>query len=185
MKASSFRPLLSFFIIIILACQSQKDDPVASAKAFYEALAKKDFKTAKQFATKDSKTMLELIESMSQMAADVKTEQDDWEKMKNAVYSNADIEGDRATVTVKIGGEENLVKLKKEDGTWKVALDKETLQETIEEKSGGSTEDIDRALDSVSKELENAGDSIGKAMEETGEKLKKAGEALQQENNDR
>ncbi len=180
MKPLTSRFLLFIFTTVILACSSPKEDPVAAAKAFYEALAIKDFKKAKQLATRESKTMLDLIESMSQMGADVKAEEEDLQKMKEAVYSNAEINGDMATVRVKMGEEENTVKLKKEEGTWKVALDKESLQETMNEKTGESMEDFNDAMENAANELEKAGDNLGQVLEKTGEALKKAGEAIKE-----
>jgi hypothetical protein len=154
--------------ILISACKDSKDDPATAAKAFYEALARKDFDEAALFATKDSKTILELIKSMNEMGAGVGTGNEDFEKLKTAVYTNDHSDGDKATVKVKIGEEENIIRLKKEDGAWKVAFDKESLKETIRDNSNETGEQLREALDNAASELNNLDDSIDKALEETG-----------------
>jgi hypothetical protein len=183
---------------MFVACKSSTQDPAAATKAFYEALANKDYDKAKQLATTDSKTMLDLIKSMGEMGAEIKESKEDLEKIKTAVYTTDHVEGDKATVRVKFGSEENIVKLKKEEGAWKVALDKESLKETIGESTNESAEEIQEALKSAGKELENLDDSIASALKEAGavlksdslkqaiekagEVLKKTGEALQEAN---
>ncbi len=171
----------------LFACKGPAQDPADAAKGFYEAIAKKDFDKAKQLATKDSKTMLDLIKSMDEMGGNIKVSYEDMEKMKTAIYTTDKMEGDMATVRVKIGNDENIVKLKKEDGLWKVALDKESLKETIGESGQESVGEIQDALKNVGKELENIDDSISDALQQAGEVLKsdslkqaldKAGEAL-------
>lgn len=179
----NLRNILSAGLILIaslvIGCKNNQDAPAAAAKTFYDALAKKDFTKASEFATKNSKTMLELIQSMSEMGAEVAGNKD-MEKMKTAIYSTDKIEGDKATVRVKYGETEDIITLKKEEGAWKVALDKESLQETISEKSSGSGDKIQKAIEDASIELEGMSDSLAKSLEKVGDapksdSLKKAG----------
>jgi hypothetical protein len=198
-----FRNLVYLFslTLLLIACGKTGDNPTTVAKNFFTALAKKEYDKAAQHATKDSKTMLDLIKSLEEMGNNLGANTDlkntDDEKIQNAVYSEAVIEGDKATVKVTMGDEVNDIKLVKEDGLWKVALDKDTLKETAAEKSGIDSTEINQNLDEAIKELEGisadsmknminkAGnllksDSVRKAMEAAGEALKKAGEAMKQ-----
>jgi hypothetical protein len=187
------------FLIVLSACSGPDSDPKQAAKAFYEAIGKKDFEKAAQYATKDSKTMLDLIKSMSEMGNQMKIETTPEEEasMKNAIYSDAEINGDNAVVTVSVDGKENKIKLKKEEGAWKVAMDKDTIKETAAEKSGESVEDLNAKMDetmqkmneipmdSLKKIMDKAGDilkndTLKQAMEKAGEMMKKAGEAMQE-----
>jgi hypothetical protein len=180
MKAAVSKLLLIALIPCLFACNAAKEDPVAVAKTFYEALAMQDYAKAKMYATKDSKTMIELLESMSQMNNDAKGKDEDLAKMKSAVFTQESIDGDRASVKVKMNNEENLVKLKKEDGAWKVALDKESIQETMREKTGEPMNNVNDALEKAGDAIQQAGDEMNKAMEEAGEAVKKAGETVKE-----
>jgi predicted small secreted protein len=97
--------IFSLTIILLAACSGAGSDPKVAAKAFYEALGKKDYDKAAQYATKDSKTLLDLIKSMSEMGGqmNVETDMTSEEKIKNAVYSTAEIDGDKAVVKVSTG----------------------------------------------------------------------------------
>ena len=159
MKSFLSSKLLPAIFLLVVACNTPKEDPAAAVKAFYDALAVKDFEKARQYATQESKTMLELIESMSQMAAGIMSEDDDFEKMKKAIIGPAEIEGDKASVKVQIGEEETIVKLIKENGEWKVALDKETLKESLEEKSNESKGNLNPSPEDASIIPENTIDS--------------------------
>jgi hypothetical protein len=184
-----------------MACGKTGDSPTTVAKNFYTTLSKKEYDKAALYATKESKTMLDLIKSLEEMGdslgANTEISKADEEKIKNAVFSDAVIDGDKATVKVTMGDEVNDIKLVKEDGLWKVALDKNTLQETAAEKSGMDSAVSNQSLDSAIKQLEGisvdsmknminkAGsvlksDSVRKAMEAAGEALQKAGEAMKQ-----
>jgi hypothetical protein len=186
-----------------MGCGKTGDTPNTVAKNFYTALSDKDYDKAALFATKESKTMLDLIKSLEEMGDSVGANTDlskkDEEKIKNAVFSDAVIDGDKATVKVTMGDDVNNIKLIKEDGLWKVALDKDTLQETAFEKTVSESDSVemDQSLDSALKELKGisvdsmknminqAGDvlkndSVRKAMEAAGEALQKAGEAMKQ-----
>lgn len=200
-----FRNLVSLVSLplLLMACGKTGDNPTTVAKNFYNALSEKDYNKAALFATKESKTMLDLIKSLEEMGDNVGANTDlskeDQEKIKKATFSDAVIDGDKAIVKVTTGDDVNDIKLIKEDGLWKVALDKDTMQKTAFDKTVSESDSVemDQSLDSALKELKGitvdsmktminkAGDvlkndSVRKAMEAAGEALLKAGEAMKQ-----
>lgn len=116
---------------ILFSCSTAKEDPKAAAQSFFEAFAKKDFDKAAQFATKDSKTLIDLMKSMEEMgnSMDISAFGLDMESINKAVYENTAIEGNKATVSVSLGNQSQIIKLIKEEGGWKVAVDKDAIQE--------------------------------------------------------
>lgn len=190
-----------FGIFIISACSSNQGDPKAVAKNFYEALENKNWDEAAKYTTTDSKTAIELVKSIAEMGKAIggdpaANEPSDKEKPK-VTYGEAVIDGNNATVPFTINGETNDIKLKKEDGVWKVAFDKNTLKQTAAEKSGKSMDEINRELneageelqklntDSLQKALNKAGemlqsDSVRKALDKAGDVLQKVGEAMKE-----
>jgi len=129
------RPFLTIIaaIFFLFSCSSAKEDPKAAAKSFFEAFAKKDFDKAAQFATKDSKTLIDLMKSMEEMgnSMDISAFGLDMESINNAVYENAAIDGNKATVSVSLGNQSQIIKLIKEEDGWKVAVDKDAIQERV------------------------------------------------------
>lgn len=133
MKASA-AVITLFFLTTFYSCRpNEADAPVKAAREFYNALSVMDFKKASTFTTKDSKTIIELLESLSGMGGQVELPKETFEKMKKVEFGKAVINKNEASVPIKIGDESGSVLLKKEEGEWKVAFDKESLQELIEE----------------------------------------------------
>jgi hypothetical protein len=116
---------------------------------------------------------------------------------EEAVYEDAVIEGAKAIVSVSLGAESQRIKLKKEDGSWKVALDKDMIKEKVAEEAGTSVNEINQSMDAAAKEMENfitdsikaalqeaskemGSDSLRKVINKAGEVLKKTGDALQE-----
>ena len=138
--------IFSFFILAafsLISCNAGGGDPKTVLMSFFDALGKKDITKAKKLATKDSESMLEMVEMGMKMAPDsVKNTQYDKTKME---FGDAKIEGDKATVPVKdkSSGEITNFTLKKEKDGWKVAFDKATMmqigQDKMKEKGMDST----------------------------------------------
>jgi DNA-directed RNA polymerase specialized sigma54-like protein len=191
---------ISFVLVCLYACSvNNAGDPKNVAKAFYEALANKDYEKAAQLATKDSKTLIDLLKSLSQLGNQPGTifnEEGD-EKIKTAVYSDAIIDGDRATVKVTIDNEEKQIKLKKEEGAWKVALDKDAINNSVHEEIRINSEDVNASMDEAMRKMEeipmdsiqNAinkaselikSDTMKNVLKKAGEIMKKAGETMEQ-----
>lgn len=139
--------------VSFMGCNSGTGDPKAVLSQFFEALSKKDIEGARKLATKDSKSMIDMMEMGLNM--DKEKKQDDKFDKSNMEFGEAKIDGDKATVPVKEkkSGESLNYILKKEDGAWKVAFDKASV--------------MSMGMDKMNeKGIENPADSIGKAMEQ-------------------
>lgn len=110
--------------IVFAGCKNSSDDPKSILISFFEALSTNDIKTARKYATVESKSMLDLLEKSG------KTETTPNEKFKkeNLEFGDIKIEGDKAIVPVteKASGVTVNYVLKNEQG-WKVAFDKATM----------------------------------------------------------
>ncbi|MGH2646372.1 MAG: hypothetical protein ACRDE8_02350 [Ginsengibacter sp.] len=121
-------------IVILAGCKSGGGDPKMVLSSFFDAMLKKDFTTVKKLSTKDSESMLGMMQMAMQNMPDTS------ETMKfnkaNLEMGDAVITGDMATVPVKekSSGETTDFTLKKEDGSWKVAFDKSTLMGMAQKK---------------------------------------------------
>lgn len=157
-----------FLTTVFIACKSE-GDPKAVTENFFAALNKKDFATAKKYATKESQDFLSMLEGAATMAKDSSGFKD--EKIN---VSNLKTDGDNATVD--IAGSDNThpltVHLKKQDGAWKVAFDKNAITNmaTDAAKNGGADmqEKVDNALDTAKQkinELQPQLDSIKDALD--------------------
>lgn len=135
-----------------IGCNSGGGDPKAVLTQFMEALSKKDIAGARKLATKDSKSMIDMMEMGMNMGKD-KKEADKFDKA-NMEFGDAKIEGDKATIAVKekTTGETLNYILKKEDGAWKVAFDKASM--------------MSMGMEKMNEKGMNPADSIGKAMDE-------------------
>ena len=145
-------------IIGIAGCKSVGGggDPRTVLISFFEALEKKDIVTARKYATKESESMLNMIETAMKMAPD-SIKQKDY-NVKNMEFGDPAINGDQATVPVKdkkSGNEATNFILKKEDGNWKVAFDKITMTEMAKTKMKGmKKEHLDALTDSSKKMMQ-------------------------------
>lgn len=138
--------VFAFSAIYMSSCNSGGGDPKAVLTAFFDAMAKKDIPAARKLATKDSKSMFDLMEAGMKMEnntmEDKTNEQFDKTKME---IGDAKIDGDKATVAVKetkSGQSINFI-LKKEDGSWKVAMDMGSLMNMGAEKMKDGMDGVD------------------------------------------
>jgi hypothetical protein len=108
------------FSILIAACSNS--GPGDTAEKFMTHLAKAEFTEAKQYASKPTG---ELVEMMGKMGAALGGQMKDDKDFK-FVLEKESIEDDKATVTFrkKEGGDIETMHLIKEDGNWKVHEDK-------------------------------------------------------------
>jgi len=128
---------------------------------------------AAKYATKDSKGMLDMMK-MGMSFAQVNQDSIKKEMAKQKIdFSDAVINGEEATVSVTVDGKDKTdCKLKKEEGQWKVAFDKDTLMKTGMEKmeqKGASQEEMDEAKKAMDM-LQNK-DSLASIMEEAGKAI--------------
>lgn len=161
-------------LLTIAACKSgpSSSDPKATLVGFFKALSNKDFQGAKKFATKESESMLTMMESLMKTAENMKSKEME-EDMKydeaNMQFGETKIDGDRAVVPVtdKKKGETNEFILKKESGAWKVAFDKASMAEMAGKKMQEEGDNSNVSLDSLNKALEEINvDSVNAKMQE-------------------
>lgn len=176
-------PLVAVAMLVLAACSGTGGgDPKSVAKSFFEALRMMNIDEASKYATKDSKGMLDMMKMGMSMAP---LNQDSLKKevaKQKVEFGEPTINGDEATISVTVDGKDKTdFKLKKEEGQWKVAFDKNTLMKTGMEKAkeGGASE---QELQEAEKALEMLNsDSLKDAMKgAAGEALKEAGEQLQE-----
>jgi hypothetical protein len=161
-------------MLTIVACKSgpSSSDPKATLIGFFKAMSNKDLKGARKFATKESESMLSMMEMAMKTAENMKSkEMDDEMKFEeaNMTFGETRIDGDKAFVPVtdKKKNETSEFILKKEDGAWKVAFDKASMAEMagkkMQERDG---EEI--SVDSLNQALENINaDSLSQKMQES------------------
>jgi nitrogen fixation protein FixH len=172
--------LLALVTSIFMACSSGGGDPKAVTKKFYEAMKTMNMDEAAKYATKESKNMLDLMKmGMSFAAANQDSIKAEMAKLK-VDFSEPVINGDEATVTVTVDGKDKTeFKLKKEEGQWKVAFDKNTLMKTGMEKAqqnGADPAELQEAQKAL-ESLQNP-DSLQKVMEKAGDAMKEAQKAV-------
>ena len=150
-----FVAVIAFSAIYISGCNSGGGDPKIVLTSFFDAMAKKDIAAARKLATADSKSMFDMMEEGMKMAGNIAEDktQEQFDKSKMEM-GEAKIDGDRATVNVKElkSGESIDFVLKKESGSWKVAMDMGTMMNMGAEKM--KEKGMEGALDSLKSGLE-------------------------------
>ncbi len=140
-------------LVCLIACSGgPAGDPKAAAEKFFHALKTMNFEEAEKYATKDSKSMLDLLKMGMSFTPNQDSLKAEMEKQK-IKYSDAVIDGDEATVTVTVDEKEKTdFKLKKEEGEWKVAFDKSTLMQMGMDKAkekGVSEDELKQAQEAL------------------------------------
>lgn len=112
----------------ISSCKKQPE-PQEVALEFMHAIQESNFERAKEYATKESQSVIILYSIF-----DGKRNENEREKIKNAKLEvvNQKEEGDKATVTIlnsSVSSQETLL-LVKEDGQWKISLTLESILPT-------------------------------------------------------
>jgi len=112
--------LMITFTTLILACSNS--GPGTTAEKFMTHLAKAEFTEAKQYASKPTG---ELVEMMGKMGAALGGKMNE-EKDFNFILEEENVDGDKATVKFrkKDGGKIEAVHLVKVEGNWKVHEEK-------------------------------------------------------------
>lgn len=171
---------LAMASLFMAACSGNAGDPKAVAKKFFEALSTMNVDEASKYATPESKQMLDLVKmGMSFAPANQDSLKREFNK-KNINFSDPVINGDEATVSVTVDGKDKTdFKLKKVDGQWKVAFDKNTMMKTGVEKmkqEGADANSIQEAEKAM--EMLKNPDSLKNTINQAGEALKDAGKAI-------
>ncbi len=117
---------IAAFSLIMFSC-SGGSSPKAVAQDFMEALAKQDFKTAKELGTNRTKGFISMLEGMMQMMPEKeKKENKSFNDLKDIKWGETKIDNDKAVVYYGNGeGQQEKVNLKKVDGKWKVDMKKD------------------------------------------------------------
>ena len=170
--------MMSIAFVSCKSADSMKPEEVLSS--FFDALGKKDIEKAKELSTPDSKMILDMLSSALKM---------DTSAMGGAMYDKntmkfgePKIDGDAASIPVtetKSGAVVNY-KLKKINGAWKVAFDKNSLMQTGMEAAGenkdllnkdgdvGDSTDIEQRMKDAKEELGNMNmDSLKRELEKS------------------
>jgi len=131
---------LSLAAALTVGCQKGGSGaaPTDALKAYVEAASKKDTAGMKSRLSKRSLEMMENGAKALQKNVDDVLKEDYGETAPNPAdikYSNEKVSGDTATVDMTAQGQTISMPLVKEDGEWKIALDK--LIEEMKKKMGG------------------------------------------------
>ena len=120
--------------VFVVAC-SGGNGPETTAKAYIDALNAEDFEKAKEFATEDTKGMLDFMKQISSMGGEKK----EAKEKKEIKDLKCTVEGDTtATCTYMAGDKEEKLNLKKSGEKWLVHMPKENPMGGAEE--GGAME---------------------------------------------
>lgn len=126
MKRVLFLSFPSLFLLMALPGCLHREGPRQVSLKFLTAIQKANYTEAKQYATNDSKAMLDALSSFQKMLPKASQE-----KIKNEKFDirNVRIVDSFALVTYSSDMDTTgkILKLKKEQGKWKVAFTKETI----------------------------------------------------------
>lgn len=119
--------IIALFALFIIGCGAKGRTPTETLKALNEAAKNKDVAGVKKLLSKGSLELLEkAAKSQNQTSDELLSKEGGAPFAKATVVGDETIEGDLAYVTAKneISGENERIPLVREDGEWKVALDK-------------------------------------------------------------
>ncbi|WP_158559242.1 nuclear transport factor 2 family protein [Deminuibacter soli] len=113
-------------LLVLFSCSAKHAGPKEVTARFFEALAKEQFAEARQYATAESASLLNL---MSEAAKQKKDSAAHPPKNDPFEVTNVVITGETATAQVVPSDKTATltVHLKKENGDWKVAFDKNSI----------------------------------------------------------
>ncbi len=125
MKLNFKQILLSVIVATLVACGGG-DTPKSVAEKFLKSLNKMDYETAKKYGSEDTGKLLDMMSGFANLMPDSAKQERSFEMKEEKIT------GDKATVTYLASGEEgeqslNLVKV---DGKWKVAMSKDSMNDT-------------------------------------------------------
>ena len=122
-----------FAALLLYSCKSAvQNEPKAVAQAFFEELAKQNLDGAAQYATKESKQTIDIMKkSLKASKQDAVADSSATDPFKNLVFSDAKIDGDKASIEVynQISPDATyqVIPLIKQEGMWKVDFSMKTL----------------------------------------------------------
>ncbi len=121
--------IFAFCVLALAACKTAEstDSPTVTLKNFVEASKTKNIETIKKLLSKSTMDLFEKTAAAQNTTVDKVLVNDNAAPLKEMPeIRNEKIEGDTATVEVgnKITGGYETIPFVKEDGVWKIALDK-------------------------------------------------------------
>jgi hypothetical protein len=164
-------------------CQSEVsgDDPLSVLQQFFNAMAKKDIAEARKYATSESKSFLDMMETISKFDSSSSIETSRYLN-ENIEFGKAKINGKEAVVEVKSkkDGEKLSFNLIQENGEWKVAFDLNTILTIgMQKMKQNGLQNTDQLKDALN-ELNKVGvDSLKKGADAEMQKLDDALKSLQ------
>jgi hypothetical protein len=122
-------PLLVLAVCVFAAAGCDlltKDSPTAAFKSYVEATQKKDVEAIKKTLSAETLKMLDAEAKMNNQTLDEMLKKDDNAYAEMPETRNEKITGERATLEVKNRktGEWDTIPFNREDGKWKLALDR-------------------------------------------------------------
>lgn len=117
--------LILFAFITIVGCKNEDPgNPETVLHSFFDAMAKQDIETARQYATKESKSFLDMMSMISKLDSNSTIETSRYLK-ENIEFGKVRYQGEEAIIKVKHKNESDSMEftLVKEDEKWKVAFD--------------------------------------------------------------
>jgi hypothetical protein len=109
----------------ITACSKGASTPTAALKSYYEAAKNKDYASAKKYLSAGTvKLMEEGSKKMGKSPEDAFKESSTEANAVMPEFSNEKITGDTATVDMKAQNQTVTMPMVKENGEWKLAMDK-------------------------------------------------------------
>lgn len=171
--------LMVALTLFVVACGGGPK-PGDVAKKFLSAVNDLNFEEAKQYATAESASMLDMLSGLASMG-------DDQEKpeAQEITIVKEEIDGDNATVTYTAKDDEGndveeTIDLVKVDGDWKVKFDKSSLgggdmgdfqmdDFDMEEEDGDMSEEMEDVVEEAEEVVEEAAEEAEATMEEAKE----------------
>lgn len=125
-KVSTLTITLLLALMAVAGCSKSGSSPTATAKAFFDAVKAKDVPGMKNALSKNSLEMMESFAKLENKSLDEALKEPNTEKQPQTFESqNEKINGDTASLEVKgADGKWETIYFVKEDGQWKLALDK-------------------------------------------------------------
>ncbi|HUQ31429.1 MAG TPA: hypothetical protein VM095_04880 [Pyrinomonadaceae bacterium] len=138
-KKLTFVVALAALALVAAACSKAGSSPTATAKAFYDATKAKDVAGMKNSLSKGSLAMMESFAKMDKKSLDDFLKEPQSTPPGTFEARNEVITGDTATLELKDEkGKWDKIPFVKENGQWKIALDK-AFEQGLSEMSPSST----------------------------------------------
>jgi hypothetical protein len=170
-KTTGLLYLLAFSVFTIYSCGGGAgSDPKAVVIEFGKRMAKKDFEGAKKLTSEESESIMNMMIENAKLEKDNK--KNPMEEFDKAEFGDAKIDGDKATVSVKMKDEKNSVDIPliKEKGSWKIHFTMESVMNMAKQQGEDvDSEDMEKGLDAM-KNMDP--EQMKKAMEMAQEYMK-------------